>query len=88
MSRAFDDPGIHDLLPRRVIPKTQKMFFDAVLLNTEHYKVQVKCKVNKSRKQSSALPNTSVLLLLKCDPSCQPRLRSPTYMYVCIYIYI
>ena len=29
-------------IPGRVIPKTQKMVFDAALLNTQHYKVRIK----------------------------------------------
>ena len=42
----------------RVIPKTQKMAPDAALLNTKHYKVRIKGKVEQSREWSSALPNT------------------------------
>ena len=44
----------------RVIPKTQKMVLDAALLNTQHYKVRIKGKVEQSREWSSALPYTSV----------------------------
>ena len=40
----------------RVIPKTQKMVLDAALLNTQHYKVRIKGKVEKSMEWSSALP--------------------------------
>ena len=47
-------------IPGRVIPKTQKMILDATLLNTQHYKVRVKGKVELSRERSSALPHTSV----------------------------
>ena len=32
-------------IPGRVIPKTQKMIFDAALLSTQHYKVRIKSKV-------------------------------------------
>ena len=39
-----------------VISKTQKMVLDATLLNTQHYKVQIKGKVEQSRERSSALP--------------------------------
>ena len=40
--------GLGDLgsIPGRVIPKTQKMVLDASLLNTQHYKVRIKGKVN------------------------------------------
>ena len=40
--------------------ETLKMVLDASLLNTQHYKVQIKGKVEKSRESSSALPNTLV----------------------------
>ena len=41
--------------------ETQKMVLDAALLNTQHYKVRIKGKVEKSREWSSALPNTWML---------------------------
>ena len=44
----------------RVIPKTLKIVFDTSLLNTQHYKVRIKGKVEQSRERSSALPYTSV----------------------------
>ena len=47
-------------IPGRVIPKTKKMVLDATLLNTQHYKVQIKGKMEQSREWSSALPYTSV----------------------------
>ena len=43
-------------IPGRVIPKTLKMVLDTSLLNTQHYKVRIKRKVEKSREWSSALP--------------------------------
>ena len=39
---------------------TQKMVLDATLLNTQHYKVQIKGKVKQSRESSCALPYTLV----------------------------
>ena len=42
-------PGDLGLIPARVIPKTQKMVLDASLLNTQHYKVRIKGKVEQSR---------------------------------------
>ena len=39
-------PGDRGSIPGRVIPKTQKMELDASLLNTQHYKVQIKGKWN------------------------------------------
>ena len=49
MSRAFanslEDRGS---IPGRVIVKTQKMVLDVALLNTQHYKVRIKDKVEQS----------------------------------------
>ena len=61
MVRVFAN-GQRDLgsIPGRVIPKTQKMVLDASLLNTQHYKLQIKGKVKQSRERSSALPYTLV----------------------------
>ena len=41
-------------------PKTLKMEFDTTLLNTQHYKVRFKGKVDQSWEWSSALPYTLV----------------------------
>ena len=61
MSRMLAN-GLRDQysIPGRVIPKIQKMVRDAALLNTQHYKVQIKGKVEQSWEWSSALPYTSV----------------------------
>ena len=61
MSRVFAN-GLEDRgsIPGQVIPKTQKMILDATLLNTQHYKVMIKGKVEQSREWSSALPYTSM----------------------------
>ena len=57
MSRVFaNSPGDLGSVPGWVIPKTQKMVLDATLLNTQHYKVRIKGKVEQSREWSSALP--------------------------------
>ena len=61
MSRVFaNGPGDQGSIPGRVIPKTQKMVLDATLLNTKHYMVSIKGKVEQSTEWSSALPYTSV----------------------------
>ena len=73
-------------IPGQVIPKTQKMVLDATLLNTQHYKVRIKGKVEQFREKSNSLPNT-YLWLMKREPSGHPRLWSPT-LYIYIYIYI
>ena len=61
MVRVFTNgPGDLGSIPGRVIPKTQKMVLDASLLNTQHYKVRIKGKVEQSRERSNALPYTLV----------------------------
>ena len=52
----FNGSGDLGSIPGRVIPKTQKKLVDASLLNTEHYKVRIKGKVEQCRDKSSALP--------------------------------
>ena len=52
--------GDRGSIPGRVIPKTQKMVLDTTLLNTQHYKVRIKSKVEQSREWSSVLLYTSV----------------------------
>ena len=43
MSRVFSNgPGNRGSISAQVIPKTQKMVLDAVLVNTQNYKVQIK----------------------------------------------
>ena len=49
MVRVFaNGPEVLGSIPRQVIPKTQKMVLDASLLNTQHYKVQIKGKMGQS----------------------------------------
>ena len=49
-------PGDLGSIPGRVIPKTQKMVLDAYLLNTQHYKVRIKGKVEQSREGVAPSP--------------------------------
>ena len=49
-------PGDLGSIPGRVIPKTQKMVLDTSLLNTQHYKVQIKGKVEPSREGVAPSP--------------------------------
>ena len=61
VGRVFaNGPGGRGSIPGLVIPKTFKMALDTSLLNTQHYKVRIKGKMEQSRKRSSALPYTSV----------------------------
>ena len=61
MSRVFAN-GLEDWgsIPGRVIPKAQKMVFNAALQNIQHYKVRIKDKVEQSREWSITLPYSSV----------------------------
>ena len=56
-----DDPKDRGSISGRVIPKTQKVVLDTPLLNTRHYKVRFKGKIEQSRERSSAPSYTSVL---------------------------
>ena len=61
MSRVFAHvPRDRGSILGRVIPKTQKVVLDAALLNTRHYKVSIKGKVDQSKEWSSALPYSSL----------------------------
>ena len=57
-------PGDQGSISGRVIPKTQKMVLDAALLNTQHYKVGIKGKVELGvvaiEKGAFVLPSTKV----------------------------
>ena len=59
MSRVLaNGSGDRGSIPGRVIPKTQKIVLDPALLNTQHYRVRIKGKVEQSREWSCALPYT------------------------------
>ena len=61
MGRVFTNPqGDQGSITGWVLSKTQKMVLDASLLNTQHYKVYSKGKVEQSKERSIALPYTSV----------------------------
>ena len=49
-------PGDPGSIPGRVIPKTLKMVLDATLLNTQHYKVRIKGKVEQPGKGVAPSP--------------------------------
>ena len=49
-------PGDLGSIRGRVIPKTQKMVLDASFLNTQHYKVRIKGKVEQSREGVAPSP--------------------------------
>ena len=61
MVRVFSN-GPGDLVQSQVesYPNTQKMVLDAALLNTHHYKVRIKGRVEQCREKISTLPYTKV----------------------------
>ena len=57
MSWVFtNDPGDRGSISRSSHTKDSKNVFDAALLNTQHYKVRIKGKVEPSKKRSRAIP--------------------------------
>ena len=75
----------------KVIPKTQKMVLDVSLLNTQHYKVRIKGKVEQSREGVAPSPTPwcssyrKGSLRVTLDYGRQLYLL---YIYIYIYIYI
>ena len=66
MSRVFaNGSGDRGSIPDRVLPKTQKLVLDAVLLNTQHYKVRIKGKMEQSREWGSTLLHLGVVAIEK-----------------------
>ena len=59
------------------------MVLDASLLNTQHYKVQIKGKVEQSRERSSAPPYTLGVLAIEKGTFGSPStmVANFTYMY-------
>ena len=82
MVRVFaNGPGDLGSIPGRVIPKTQKMVLDAILLNTQHYKVRIKGKVEQSRETSSALPYTFGVVAIEKGAFGLPSTTVANYTY-------
>ena len=59
--------------------RLKKMVLDASLLNTQHYKVRIKGKVEQSREGVAPSPTPRCSKLSKREPSGHRRLWSPTY---------
>ena len=79
----INGPGNRNFVSDRVIPKTQKMVLDAFLINTQHYNIRIKGKVEQSREMISYLTYILVEQLLKKEPSGQ---LIYTYIYICVSI--
>ena len=61
MVRVFaNSPSDQGSISDRVISKIQKMVLDSALLNTQHYKVRIKGKVEQTEERSRALSYNSV----------------------------
>ena len=91
MVRVFaNGPGDLGSTPGRVIQKTLKMVLDASLLNTQHYKVWIKGKVEQSKERSSALPYTLVVVAIEKGAfrSHSTMVANFTTIYMYIYIYM
>ena len=58
------------------------MVLDSALLSTQYYKVWIKATMEESKERICTLPNTTVLLLLKREPSGRTRLGWPTYFFL------
>ena len=82
-------PGNLGSIPGRVIPKTLKMVLDASLLNTQHYKVRIKGKVEKSSERRSAPIHLCVVAIEKgAYGSPSTMVANFTFIYIYIYIYM
>ena len=60
-----NDPGDRDSIRGRIIRKTQKMEFDASLINTQNYKVRTKGKWNNLGKGVPPLLHLGVVAIKK-----------------------
>ena len=81
-------PGDQDSIPGRVIPKTEKMVLDAFLLNTQHYKVRIKGKVEQSREGVAPSPTPWCSSYRKGNLRVTLDYGHQLYLLIYIYIYI
>ena len=79
-------PGGLGSIPGRVIPKTQKMVLDASLLNTQHYKVRIKGKVEQSREGVVPSPTPWCSSYRKGSLRVTLNYGRPLYLLICIKI--
>ena len=82
MSRVFaNGRGDWGSIPDRVIPKTQKMVFDAALLNTQNYKIRIKCS-GAIQGIEQCPPLHLIVVAIEKESSGHPRLR--TTFFFCL----
>ena len=90
MVRVFAN-GLRDLgsIPSRVLPKTQKMVLDATLLNTQHYMVRIKGKVEQLREKNRAPPHTHLCVeAIEKGAFGSPSTTVDNFTTTLLYIYI
>ena len=68
-------------IPGRVISKTQNMVLDASMLNTQHYKVHIKGKMEQSKESVEFVKIVHASIQLCSKQSCPEKTR-----YLCIYL--
>ena len=64
------------------------MVLDTTLINSQHYKVRIKGKVEQSRERNNALPTTQCCRYWKGSLWFTLDYGCPLYLYIYIYIYI
>ena len=79
-------PGDLGSIPGRVIPKTQKMVLDASLLNTQHYKVRIKGKVEPSREGVAPSPTSWCSSYRKGSLRVTLDYGRQLYIYICVCV--
>ena len=86
MSRAFaNGPGDRDSIPDRLIPKSQKMVLDAGFLNTQHYKVRNKDKMEQSKEWSIAPPPHLGVVVIEKVAFGSPSTKVTNFTFYCHY---
>ena len=80
--------GLGDLgsVAGRVIPKTQKMLLDTSLLNTQHYKVRIKAKVEQFRERSSTPPLDLGVVAIEKGAFGSPSTKVTNFTYFTLFI--
>ena len=76
--------GRPEFNPRLSLLKDSKMVLDTALLNTQHYNVRIKGKVEQSREWSSALPYTSCVIATEKRAFGLPSSKVTNFIYIYI----
>ena len=78
--------------PGHLIPETLKMVLPTSLLNTQHYKIRIKGKVELSKERSSAHPYIAIekgdFWSSSTTVTPPPTTTTTTTIYIYIYIYV